>query len=94
MIVDIPGEAADAVATHLHLAAVGVVDLHFEIGDCRRMHREQLIRADAKAAVAKLFGHGFKILDVVFQTIKENEIVAGTMHLGKLQFHDLELSIR
>jgi hypothetical protein len=51
------------------------------------MHREQLIRADAKTAVAEPPGHGFEILDVVLQTIEKDEIVAGPMHLGKLQFH-------
>ncbi len=87
MIVDILGEAADAVAAHLHLAAVGIVDLHFEVSDCRWVNRQQLIRADAEAAVAKLFGHGFQVLDVVCQTIEKDEIVARPMHLGELQFH-------
>ena len=56
MVVDIFGETADAVAAHLHLAAVGVVDLHLEVGDLRRMHRQQLIRADAETAVAEPLG--------------------------------------
>ena len=91
MVVDIFGETADAVAAHLHLAAVGVVDLHFEVGDLRGMHRQQLIRANAETAVAKPLGHGFEILDVVLQTIEKDEIVARPMHLGKLQFHNFEL---
>ena len=55
------------------------------------MNRQQLIRADAKAPVAELPGHGFKVFYIVFQTIKKDEIVARPMHLGKLQLHNLEL---
>src|SRR5262245_7004304 len=33
VIVDVFGETADAVAAHLHLTAVGVVNLHLEVGD-------------------------------------------------------------
>ena len=89
VIVNVFGEAADAVAAHLDLTAVGVVDLHLEVGDFRRMHRQQLIGADAEAAVAELLGDGFQMIDVFLQAIEKNEIVARAVHLGELQFHNL-----
>src|SRR5262249_1905240 len=49
-------EAADAVAAHFDLSAVGVVDFHLEIDGARRMDREQLVRADAETPVAELLG--------------------------------------
>ena len=39
------------------------------------MHGQQLIGADAEAAVAEFFRDGFEIVDVIFQTIEKNEIV-------------------
>ena len=87
MIVNIFGEAADAVAAHLHLAAVGVVDLDLEVGDFRWMHRQHLIRADTEAAVAQFFGDRFQVVDVFFQAIEKNKIIARAVHLGKLDLH-------
>ena len=90
VIVDVFGEAADAVAAHLHLAAVGVINLHLEIGDFRRMHRQQLIGADAEAAIAKFFRDKIEIFNVLFQAIDKHEIVARAVHLGELEFHNRE----
>ena len=52
MIVNLFCKAADTVTAHLDLTAIGIIDLHLEVGDFRRMHRQQLIRTDAEAAVA------------------------------------------
>ena len=46
-------EGADAVRAHLHLRAVGVVDLHAEVGGARGPHHQQLVEADAEVAVAR-----------------------------------------
>src|SRR6266576_1970362 len=88
MIVNIFGEAANPVAAHLHLAAVGVVDLHLEVGDLRWMHRQQLVGADAEATVAELLSDRIQVVDVLFQAIEENKIIACAVHLGELQFHN------
>jgi hypothetical protein len=87
MVVNILGKAANAVAAHLYLAAVGVVDLHLEVGDFRRMNRKQLIRADPESSVAQLFCNRLQAVDVLLETIEKNEVVAATMHLGELDFH-------
>jgi hypothetical protein len=53
------------------------------------MNRQQLIGADAEAAIAKFFRDRCQIGDVPFQAIDKNEIVARPMHLGKFEFHNL-----
>ena len=87
MIVNIFGKTANAVAAHLHLAAVSVVDFHLEVGDFRRMNRQELIGADAESSVAQLFCNRLQVVDVLRETIEKNEVVAAAMHLGKGNFH-------
>jgi hypothetical protein len=55
MLVNVFGKTANAIAAHLDLAAIRVVDLHFKIGNFGGMNGELLIRADAETAVAKFF---------------------------------------
>ena len=45
-VVDVLGDAADAVAAHLAAAAVGVVHLHPAVGGGRRAHQDQAVGAD------------------------------------------------
>jgi hypothetical protein len=51
------------------------------------MHREQLIGANAEAAVAKFLRHRFEITDGTHKAIDKNEIVARPVHFGKGYFH-------
>src|SRR5512135_2223528 len=90
VVVDIFGEAADAVAAHLHLAAVGVVDLHLEIGHLRGMDGQQLIGADTEAAIAKVLGDRVQMIDILFQAVEEDKIVARPVHLGEFEFHNFD----
>ena len=89
VIVDILREATDTVAAHFHLAAVGIVDLHLEVGDFRRVDRKELIRADTKAAIAQAAGNLTQVRDLSLQAIDKNKIVPAAVHLGKLEFHKL-----
>src|SRR5690242_18494543 len=52
MIVNIFGHAANAVAAHLRLAAIGVVHAHTRVGLVGRTDKDQAIAADAEMAVA------------------------------------------
>jgi hypothetical protein len=52
------------------------------------MEGQQLIGADAEAAVAKFFRDRLQIGNVAFQAIDKNEIIAGAVHLGKFEFHN------
>ncbi len=90
-VFDILGKAADAVAAHLDLAAVGVVDLHLEVGALRWMNRQQLVGADAEAPVAEFFGERAQVARRAGAAIDENKIVAATVHLGKMQLAHLTL---
>jgi hypothetical protein len=87
VIVDILGEATNTVAAHLHLAPVGVVNLHLEVSDFRWSNRQELVRADAEATMAELPGDRVEVFDLALETIDKNEVVAAAMHLGKLNFH-------
>jgi hypothetical protein len=87
VFVNVLGETTNAVAAHFHLAAVGVVNLHLEVGDLRSMNCQQLIRADAETTIAKAASDGAQIRDIVFQAIDKNKIIAAAMHLGERDFH-------
>src|SRR3989442_649842 len=87
VIPDIPGKTADAIATHLHLSAVRVVNLHLEVGDLGRMNGQKLIGTDAEAAIAKLLGQLFELAVLSIETIDKNKIVAAAVHLGKMNVH-------
>jgi hypothetical protein len=84
VLVDVLSEAADAVSAHLHLAAIGIVNLHLEVADLRGMDCEELVGADAEAAVAESLGQLFQIGDLILQTIDQDEVVAAAMHLGEV----------
>ena len=68
-------EAADAVAAHLRLGAVRVVDAHGEVGVADgRQRKDDAVAADAKVAVAQLDGlvgrhdrlGGVAVVDLLF----------------------------
>jgi hypothetical protein len=91
VVVNIFGETANAVAAHLHLAAVGIVNFHFEVSDFRGMNREQLIRADAETTIAEFLGYEFQIADRILPAIEKNKIVARPMHLGEFDLHTVSI---
>jgi len=81
-VVDVLGDAADAVAAHLPAAAVGVVHLHATIGVGGRADQDQAVRPDAVVAP----GHGARdvrrVGQIVLATIDVDVVVADAVHLG------------
>jgi hypothetical protein len=57
------------------------------------MNGEQLIGADAEAAVAEFLGDGGEIFNVIFAAIEEHEIVARAVHFSELQLHNKPLTL-
>ena len=53
MIGEVFGKATNPVATHFHLATVGIVNAHPEVGDPGGMNRQKLVRANAKPPVTE-----------------------------------------
>jgi hypothetical protein len=51
------------------------------------MNCQQLIGADAEAAIAQLFGNPLQAADGFAKAIEKYKIVAASVHLGELDFH-------
>ena len=51
VVVDIFCNAADAVAAHQAAGPVGIIHLHREIGDLRRLDQDEAVRSDAEMPV-------------------------------------------
>jgi len=91
LVVNETHEAARAVAALLDLAAVGVPDTVAEIRiDSRRfLDQKDLVAADAEVAVRDLSGALRGHLDRATHAVQDDEVVAGSLHLGEfqLQYH-------
>ena len=74
-------EAADPVGAHLDLGAVGVEDLHAEVGPLGRAHHQQLVGADAEVAIAKARRQRFERRQFAAQPVEHREVVARPVHL-------------
>src|SRR5262249_12849230 len=78
--------AADAVAAHLRLAAVGVVHAHARVGLVGRADEDEAVGADAEMAVADLTAQtGWVVRHRVPGAIDVNVIVPAT-----LPFHETQ----
>ncbi|KAF1042855.1 MAG: hypothetical protein GAK34_02753 [Delftia tsuruhatensis] len=89
LVVHIAGKAARAVAALLDLAAVGVVDHVFEVDAFggRGPHREDLVGAHAELAVGQKAVLGCAQAQRAGGFVKDHEIVASALHLGKADLH-------
>ena len=54
MLDGVLGDAADSVASHLCPGAVGVVDLHAELGGVGRTDQNQAVAADAGVTIGHM----------------------------------------
>ncbi len=84
-------EGARAVAALLHFAAIVVIDAVAEVaaGQARLFHHEDLVGADAEAAVGQALPLGRREIDVLADGVDDDEVIAGAVHLGKVEFHVL-----
>ena len=81
-------KAAGAVATHLRLAAIGVVVAHFEVTTLGgRLHAEKAIRADAAMAVTQLLDLLFGEGQLKVAIVQHDEVIASAVHFGELEGH-------
>ena len=81
------GHAADAVAAHGALAAVGVEHAHGGVGHLGGGDADQPVRPHREPPGAEQPGQLGGIVDHALQTIQINIVVAAAMHLGKFQPH-------
>ena len=82
-VVDILAQAADAVAAHLPLRAVGVEHPHAEIGPVRGADADDPVAPHAEVAVAHPPGQGGQVLRQALQSVEVDVVVAQTLHFGK-----------
>ena len=76
VVVDVFCEAADAVAAHFRLAAVGVDNAHPHVGLIAGHDDDDAVGADSRMAVAHFHGQFGKILVRAFLIFKKYEIVS------------------
>ncbi len=86
VVVDVLAHAADAVAAHFRLAAVGVEHTHTEIrhgGIGGRANEDQAVASDAEMTVADAPGQFPGMGDGLLQSLHIDVIVACGLHFGK-----------
>jgi hypothetical protein len=81
-VVDELGDAADAVAAHLRLAAVGVEHAHLRVGDLGAADEDEAVAADAEVAVAHGARQGRRVGGFgLVEAIDVDVVVAEAVHL-------------
>src|SRR6185436_3765621 len=85
VVVDVLADAADAVAAHRSLGAVGVEHDHPEVGLLRGGDQDEAVGADAGVAVADRDRQRRGIGDLLLEGVDVDVVVAGAVHLG--EFH-------
>ena len=94
-VVDILGEAADAVAAHLRFGAVRVEHPHPKRRGLARQDQDHAVRADAELAVAQERRPALRLLGqrLAFfaQAVDHDEVVADAVHFGEIAY---QLSLR
>src|SRR5262245_11347592 len=78
-------EAADPVGAHLHLGAVGVVDLHAEVGAPGGPDDEQLVRPDPEVPVAQAGRDRADRRQLLADAVEHDEVVARAVHLREVE---------
>ena len=75
----------------LDFAAIVVIDTVAEVaaGQARLFHHQDLVGADTETAVGQALPLGRREVDILIDGIDDDEVIAGAMHLGKLEFHVL-----
>ncbi len=91
LVADEPDERARAVAALLDFAAVVVIDAVAEVAAFRdrALDDQDLVGTDAEAAVGQAAPLLRAEIDVLVDRVDHDEIVAGAVHLGELEFHGI-----
>ena len=88
VVVNVFRHAADAVAAHFRLGAVGVVHPHSGVGLIARADQDQPVAADAEMPVGNPPGQRGRIGGKRFrETVDVHVVVAGSVHFGEV--HDI-----
>ena len=83
-VVDVSGDAADAVAAHLGLAAVGVEDPHPRVGFLRWTDQDQPVSPDAEMPIADRSAERRRIARRrSAEAIDVDIVVAAALHFGE-----------
>jgi len=85
--VEPPRRAADTVAAHLGLRAVGVDRQHADVRARRRFERDEAVRPDAGVTIACPASEGGQVAQRRNASIQNDEIVVRTVHLGQWNAH-------
>ena len=80
-------DAARRVAAAFDLAAVAVPDAHPEVGAVARLEHDQLVAADAGAAVGDGAGERGRDLERLRARVDDHEVVAEPVHLVEAALH-------
>ena len=84
VVVDVLGDAADAVAAHLAFGAVGVEHAHAGVGPFGGGDQDQAVGADAEVAVADGAGEGGQVAGGgLVEEVDVDVVVAEAVHLGE-----------
>src|SRR5690606_13896506 len=88
-VADEAGKGACAVAALFDLAAVAVEDAVAEVDACRlrTLDHQDLVGPDAEAAVGQAAPLFRAQVHLLVDGVDDDEIIAGAVHLGELQFH-------
>ena len=93
VVVNVLGHAADAVAAHFGLRAVGVEHPHPGVGHFAGADQNQTVAADAKMPIGHLAGQlGGIRRKRFFKTIDIHVVVAGSVHFGKTHGRDSDVN--
>jgi len=78
-------DRARAVAAGADLGAVGVVDAHEDVGALRGLEAQQLVAADAVAAIGDAADLGGRERQLAAPSIEDHEVVAEALHLMEVE---------
>ena len=69
-VIDVFAHAADSVSAHLAARAVGVVNIHFAVGNFARLDEDDAVGADAEVDIAEPDGQFRRIQNRVFEAVE------------------------
>ena len=87
VVVQVLAHAADAVAAHFSLRAIGVEDTHLRIRLVGRRNKDNAVAADTEVRFTELDRKRLGIGHSLVEAIKIDIIVAAAVHLGESQLH-------
>ena len=93
VVIQILADAADAVAAHFTLRAVGVEDAHLRIRPVGRGNEDNAVATDAEMRFGKRDGQLFGVRDLLVEAVDIDVIVAAAVHFSERQLHTVSLQL-